>query len=77
MDAKKIDSVSKQVRRTYPEMDGCAPSVKRQPSPADGTETFLLTYRGRASLPGGKSLNRIVRVVTDSGGRILRISSSK
>lgn len=77
MDAKKIDSVSKQVRHTYPEMDGCMPSVKRQPSPADGSDTFMLTYRGRASLPGGKSLSRIVRVVTDANGRILRISSSK
>lgn len=77
MDPKKIDSVSKQVRRTYPEMDGCTPSVKRQPSPSDGTDTFTLTYRGRASLPGGKSISRIVRVVTDASGRILRISSSK
>ncbi len=77
MDAKKIDTVSKQVRRTYPEMDGCTPSVKRQANPSDGSETFMLTYRGRASLPGGKSLSRIVRVVTDGTGRILRISSSK
>jgi hypothetical protein len=77
VDAKKIDTVSKQVHRTYPEMNGSPPSVKRQANPADGSETFLLTYRGKASLPGGKTLNRIVRVVTDSAGHILRISTSK
>lgn len=77
MDAKKVDSVSKQVIHTYPEMRGCEPSVKRQANPADGADTFVLTYRGKARLPNGKTLNRIVRVVADPKGRILRISSSK
>ena len=75
MEKGTIQKVSRQVVRTFPEMDGVAPTVRAQPG-GDASQ-FLLTYKGKAALPGGKSLTRIVRVVADDRGRILRISTSR
>jgi hypothetical protein len=75
MEKGTIQKVSRQVVRTFPEMDGVSPTVRAQ----TGSEAsqYLLTYKGKAALPGGKSLTRIVRVVADERGRILRISTSR
>jgi hypothetical protein len=74
MEKSTIQKVTRQVIRTFPEMDGVAPTVRPQP---EGADQFLLTYKGKASLPGGKSLTRIVRVVANDRGQILRISTSR
>jgi hypothetical protein len=75
MEKGTVQKVSRQVVRTFPEMDGITPTVRSQPGGPEGN--FLLTYKGKAALPGGKSLTRIVRVVADDRGRILRISTSR
>jgi hypothetical protein len=76
MEKGTIEKVTRQVLRTFPEMDGVAPTVRPQPGGNDWA-LVLLTYKGKASLPGGKSLTRIVRVVADERGRIVRISTSR
>jgi hypothetical protein len=75
MEKATIQKVSRQVVRTFPEMDGVVPTVRAQPG--SDTGQYQLTYKGKAALPGGKSLTRIVRVVADDRGRILRISTSR
>ena len=75
MEKGTIQKVSRQVVRTFPEMDGISPTVRAQAG--GGAGQYLLTYKGKAALPGGKSLTRIVRVVADDRGRILRISTSR
>jgi len=75
MEKGTILKVSRQVVRTFPEMDGVPPTVRAQSGAAEGQ--YLLTYKGKALLPGGKTLTRIVRVVADDRGRILRISTSR
>jgi hypothetical protein len=77
VDREAIARVSRQVSKTFPEMSGARPAVKPQAAPAGGREQYLLTYRGKAALPGGRSLTRIVRVVADARGMILRISTSR
>jgi hypothetical protein len=77
VDQKILNKVSRQVARDFPELAGATPTVRRQASRSGGGEQYLLTYKGSARLPGGKSLPRIVRVVVDPGGRILRISTSR
>jgi hypothetical protein len=76
MEKGTIQKVSRQVVRTFPELDGVSPTVRSQPGGGDAGQ-YLLTYKGKAALPGGKSLTRIVRVVADERGRILRISTSR
>lgn len=77
MDADAITKVGRQVVRNFPEMAGIRPTVKRQAAPSAGAEQFVLTYKGKVSLPGGKQLSRIVRVVADDRGGIIRISTSR
>jgi hypothetical protein len=72
-----VRSVSKEVARKFPEMAGVRPNVKRQKSKSGELAQFLLTYKGKADLPGGKTIKRIVRVVANERGQIKKISTSK
>jgi len=79
MDAKTINRISKQVARQFPEVDADAPSIKAQATAkgAGRSATYLLTYKGRVTEPGGFAMNRAVRVVADDYGRILKITTSR
>ncbi len=74
MKRSAISSVKREVARQFPEMASVQPSIKRQTN--DG-EQFLLTFKGKADLPGGRKINRVVRVVADERGRVLKMSTSK
>lgn len=76
MNPKALGKINKQVSRQFPELSGVEPSVQVQRAPDDDSR-FLLTYRGSAELPGGRRLKRIVRVVADAAGHVLRISTSR
>lgn len=76
MERDAIARVTKQVVKTFPEMASVKPAIKSQAVPNRGQQ-YLLTFRGKAVLPGGKELTRIVRVVADERGQILRISTSR
>jgi hypothetical protein len=71
-----IVKINRNIAKKFPEMTGKRPVVRRQTIP-NGSHQYLLTYKGHANLPGGRKLSRIVRVVADERGRILRISTSK
>ena len=77
MEPASITKITRQVVRTFPEMEGVAPSVRPQANPPGDLEQFVLTYKGKAALPGGRTLTRIVRVVADGGGHVIRISTSR
>jgi hypothetical protein len=71
-----VARVSREVSRKFPEMDGVRPTIRPQ-GESRGQSQFLLIFKGRAELPGGRSMNRIVRVVCDEAGRIVRLSTSR
>lgn len=79
------DQINQTVWRQYPEFKGINPSIISSGSSAAGKSgslklqepAFTLTYQNRVSLPGGKSLNRWVRVSLNAQGEILKISTSK
>lgn len=77
MDSDAIAKVGRQVVRNFPEMAGVRPTVKRQTAPSADPGQFVLTYKGKVSLPGGRQLSRIVRVVADERGGIVRMSTSR
>jgi hypothetical protein len=58
-------------------MAGVKPTVRKQEIGKRGEKQYLLTFKGKADLPGGRKINRIVRVVADERGRILKLSTSK
>lgn len=76
MDESSVEKVSRKVRRQFPEMKGISPTV-RKCSPSGGKIKFELTYKGKVELPGGRELRRVVRVVADEKGKIIRMSTSK
>jgi hypothetical protein len=70
LDSNAMEKINQRVAREYPEMRGVHPSV------ASSGDRYTLTYKGTVDTPAGK-LARIVRVVADASGRVLRLSTSK
>jgi hypothetical protein len=81
MDSKLVDSISKQIYKRFPEVDGKKPKVRRQTSnsgnKSKSTGTYLLTFQGKAKVQGGKTINRYIRVVADDEGKIIKVSTSR
>ena len=78
--ALQIETIAKQVYRQFPEIQDTRPAVQNQTGaksmevPAD---RFVLTFKGQGQGAGGKSIARIVRVIADERGKILKISTSR
>jgi len=75
MDPDAIERVSREVVRIYAEMQGVSPTIRRETRGAQ--EQYVLTYKAKVSLSGGKTMSRIVRVTADARGRVQRISTSR
>ncbi|MQC26072.1 MAG: hypothetical protein DWG76_01290 [Chloroflexi bacterium] len=75
MNSKSMRSIEEQIGRRFPEVAGARPKVTQQKSA--GASNYLLTFHGRAEGPGGRSLNRTVRVVANENGKILKVSTSR
>lgn len=75
-----LDAIARQVYRQFPEVQGVRPSVQPQSgakSGGAGGGQFVLTFRGSGQGPAGQSIQRIVRVVADERGKVLKISTSR
>jgi len=76
----QIDAIARQVYRQFPEIKDARPQVQDQAAAkavgADGSR-FVLTFKGKGQGPGGQSILRIVRVVADERGKVLKISTSR
>lgn len=81
MDPKYIKSISNQVYKRFPELDGSRPKVRLQSTPkaksTPAAPKYLLTYQGKAKSPSGKTILRLVRVIADAQGKILKITTSR
>jgi hypothetical protein len=65
-----VEKINQRVNKEYPETTGCRPVIS-----AEGNR-FSLVYRVRVATPAG-GMTRIIRVVADESGRVLRLSTSK
>ena len=79
MNDKYLKSISSKISRQFPEVAKSKPKVQRQSDQKSrsSTATYLITYRGKAKTADGKSINRIVRVTADDGGKIIKITTSR
>lgn len=76
----QIDAITRQVYRQFPEIKDARPQIQNQAgakTPGAGGNRFLLTFKGRGQGPGGHSIVRIVRVVADERGKVLKVSTSR
>ena len=76
----QINSIAQQVYRQFPEVKNVTPAVQDQagakaPSPGDGR--FVLTFRTRGQGPAGQAIPRVVRVVANERGKVLKVSTSR
>jgi hypothetical protein len=80
MNQKTIQAICSEIYRRFPEFKGTSPKVQLHPVPqskaAVRPTTYLLTFRSRVTLGENRALPRLVRVVANDQGKILRISSS-
>lgn len=76
MDRSALERVCREVTRSFPELEGARPTLRRQPTPSGETQ-YLLVFKAQVALPGGRTLARVVRVVADARGGIVRISTSR
>ncbi len=74
MDPKIVNSVSSQIYRRFPEVNGVRPKVQQQ---SQTGSTYLLIFKGSARTADGKTLPRIVRATVDEQGKILKVSTSR
>jgi hypothetical protein len=81
LSSSQIDTISRQIYRQFPEVRDARPMVQNQSGAKSagfgGAEQFLLTFRGSGKVPGGQTINRIVRVVADDRGKVLKVSTSR
>lgn len=81
MDRKIIRSVNERVYKSFPEVEGKQPIIKRQSVEGSKSKSnsgnYLLVYSGRINVSGGKSMPRYVRVVVNEAGKIVKMSTSR
>jgi hypothetical protein len=79
MDSKTISGIKQQIYRQFPEVAGEEPSVKSQASAKSpgNPPTYLITFKGRVAQTSGPSFSRMVRVVANDQGRILKVTTSR
>lgn len=75
MNSNNQRKIEKKIYRQFPEVAGKRPKVTQQKSAH--SSNYLLTFNGLAEGPGGRSFKRIVRVVADERGQILKVSTSR
>ena len=71
MNNESLQKVIKSIKSRYPRLDATSPKVTAQ------GENYLITFRQKDQLPGGKSLEQTIRVVADNQGNTLQVTSSK
>lgn len=74
MKKEAVEKVTRTVVRQFPEMDGVRPAVKSDKGDED---RYQIIFKGDAKLPGGKTMKRIVRVVANAKGDVIRMSTSR
>lgn len=79
LSAAQIDAISRQVHGQFPELRGARPVVQPQAAAknAGASGRFVLVYKGAGRGPAGQAIPRIVRVVADERGKVVKISTSR
>jgi hypothetical protein len=81
MNNKAVDAVNRSIHHQFPELNGVKPKIRTQidtkGAPGPTGAAYLLIYQHQVSVHDGKKLSVCVRVVTDSDGKIFKISYSR
>ena len=72
MEQRIAEKICKEVYKNFPEMSGKAPTQKPH-----GAGQTLFIFKGEAKVPGGRTMDRTVRVVADEQGNIIKMTTSR
>ncbi len=74
----QIEAIARHVYGQFPEVKGARPSVQAQGAKnASVGQRFVLTFKGNGQSASGRAIQRLIRVVADEQGRVVRISTSR
>lgn len=71
MDNQTLNSICRQVYLQFPEVRNAAPKIEKS-----SASDLVLVFRGKAITANGKTIPRIVRVLTTPSGQILKMTTS-
>jgi hypothetical protein len=81
MEQALIKAINQEVYRRFPEVKGKRPKVQVQQlsknRAINKAKTYLLIYSSQVQTSSNATLSRIVRVVVNASGEILKISTSR
>jgi hypothetical protein len=72
MKQQALQAICSEVYHRFPEVSGVKPAVS-----AYSGEQKLLVFQGTVKTADGHSLSRTVRVVADSDGKIIKLTTSR
>jgi len=72
MEKTLVAAICKQVYRRFPQLDGRQPRVKAQ-----GDDQVLLIFSTKVTSANGHAMEKTVRVVASTGGKIIKMSESR
>ena len=74
MNNSVVEQISSKVYQQFPETTGVKPQIKTQKGDPG---VYLLLFKTEARMATGRKLKRVVRVVADDSGQVLKMSTSK
>ncbi len=81
MNPDLIKTINREVYRRFPEVKDKRPKITKQSGQASRSEgkpqNYLLIYQGQVTTADQKTMTRLVRVVANEEGKILKISTSR
>jgi CRISPR/Cas system endoribonuclease Cas6 (RAMP superfamily) len=72
MDRQTLEKIKNNIYKKFPEVSGSNPTKKPY-----GDDKILLVFKGKVSTANGKTMDRVVRVVVDANGKIIKTTTSR
>lgn len=69
-----IDSICSQVYSQFPDLKDIKPVTQKMAGPGIGN--ILLIFKGSTKTASGKNMPRVVRVVANESGKVLKMTTS-
>ncbi|MGA9397749.1 MAG: hypothetical protein WBV22_05745 [Anaerolineaceae bacterium] len=74
MSSDIIESICSQVYAQFPDLRGVKPITQKMAGPAIGN--ILVIFKGSTKTASGKNLPRVVRVVANQSGKVIKMTTS-
>ena len=77
MDQKVVQAVCKKIYQQFPQVAGCKPTIKSQPSGKINETNYLLVFTNQDKANNEVPVKTWVRVLVTDQGEFLKLSTSR